>query len=453
MKPKWPRITWNSCNNHFQDGPHVLGIHPWIHDFAAYGLWSRPAGLLATLDGLRLRGAHVALMDCLDQTWSDISWPKARPTGQGPYLKTSIAKPAIFKGVPRQFSRYGHDPAVVRDALRALAPIPDLVLITTIMTYWYPGAVEAITMVRELWPQVPIVLGGVYASLCPEHAQTLGADYVLGGNFEDPENWDKIWGLVGLIPPSRPPNAGLHLALDLYAAPKFSVILGSRGCPFRCAYCASHKLYPGFRQISFDALVHTIQAEYSRGVRDFVFYDDALLIQPENWLWPLLDWFAGKDVRLHTPNAMHARYLTPDVCRRFKRAGVHTIRLGLETEDFEHRRDSKLSREEWHSALRALAEAGFGAHEIGAYVLFGLPHQNLEAVERTIGQVLQQGVRPELAYYTPIPGSPLFEEACLASPWPLAKEPLTQNNAIWPCVPGGYTREKAQYWRDLLRRS
>lgn len=32
-------------------------------------------------------------------------------------------------------------------------PCPDLVLITTIMTYWYPGAAEAIAMARNLLAQ------------------------------------------------------------------------------------------------------------------------------------------------------------------------------------------------------------------------------------------------------------------------------------------------------------
>lgn len=450
MKPKWPRITWTSCSNRPEDGPRVLGLNPWIHDFAAYGLWSRPAGLLAVLHALRACGASVALMDCLDQTWSDIAWPKARATGQGPYPKTPIAKPPVLQRVPRLYSRYGHDPDIVRRALQCLTPAPDMVLVTTVMTYWYPGAADAICMVRDIWPRVPIVLGGIYASLCPEHARNLGADRVLGGRFEEHSVWNALWATLGQDPPVLADNAGLDLALDLYSDPLFSIILGSRGCPFHCAYCASRSLYPGFRQSEAERLLRVVHDEYRRGVRDFAFYDDALLVRPETWLWPLLDWFEGKSVRLHTPNAMHARYLTPEVCVRFQRAGVHTVRLGLETEDFEHRLDAKLSREQWRSALTALAQAGFGPDKIGAYILFGLPDQDLQVLESTIIRARSEGVRPELAYYTPIPGSPLFERACQTSPWPLAEEPLCQNNSIWPCVPGGYSSRQARHWRELL---
>ena len=450
MKPKWPAITWASCNDESGDGPRVLGINPWIYDFAAYNLWSRPAGLLAGLHMLRASGARVALMDCLDRTWSDIPWPKAHHTGKGHYPKTLVPKPEALSSVPRRYGRYGHEPDVVREALRRLSPPPDLILVTTIMTYWYPGAADAVAMIRKLWPDVPVVLGGIYASLCPGHAQGLGADLVLGGRFEDPAVWNVLWEMLGRPVPDLPAGAGLELALDLYAAPDFSIILGSRGCPFRCDYCASHSLYPGFRQADAQRLIGSVRAEYERGVRDFAFYDDALLVSPETWLWPLLDWLEGKGARLHTPNAMHVRYLTPEVCHRLKRAGLHTVRLGLETEDFEHRLDVKLSRAEWDAGVAALREAGFGSQEVGAYILFGLPGQDWAGVERSIAMARTSGIRPELAYFTPIPTSPLFERACQASSFPVQSEPLCQNNSIWPCVEGGYSWAQMIYWHGLL---
>ena len=306
-------------------------------------------------------------------------------------------------------------------------------------------------MVRGIWPDVPVVLGGIYASLCPDHAAGLGADLVLGGRLEDPQVWAVLWKLLGQDAPALPAGAGLEMALDLYADPGFSIILGSRGCPFRCPYCASRSLYPGFRQAGADDVLASIQREYRRGVRDFVFYDDALLVAPQTWLWPVLDWFEGRGARLHTPNAMHVRYLTPEVCQRLKRAGLRTVRLGLETEDFEHRRDVKLSREQWEAGMAALRGAGFGQGDVAAYILFGLPDQDPAEVERTIAMARAWGVRPELAHFTPIPSSLLFDRACEVSPWPLKDEPLCQNNSIWPCVEGGYSRERARYWRELLK--
>ena len=64
--------------------------------------------------------------------------------------------------------------------------------------------------------------------------------------------------------------------------------------------------------------------------------------------------------------------------------------------------------------------------------------------------VWASGIRPELAYFTPIPTSPLFERACQASSFPVQSEPLCQNNSIWPCVDGGYSWAQMRYWHGLL---
>jgi hypothetical protein len=53
------------------------------------------------------------------------------------------------------------------------------VLVQTVMTYWYLGVREVIEDVRKLQPHAKIILGGVYATLCPKHAKSLGADQVL----------------------------------------------------------------------------------------------------------------------------------------------------------------------------------------------------------------------------------------------------------------------------------
>ncbi|QGY39150.1 radical SAM protein [Pseudodesulfovibrio cashew] len=449
-RPEHPHIPWSGP----AEGPRILGINPWIFDFAAFNVWSRPVGLLACLDMLRAAGASVALVDCLDRTWEDARWPSPGKYGTGHYPKEELPLPEPLAFMDRRYSRYGLPRDMVREALAALDPAPDLVLVTSIMTYWYPGALEVLDIAAELWPDVPRVLGGTYATLCTEHARAHArADLIMQGSMELPANWASLWQRLGLPAPSLPPNAGLSLALDLYAEPHYAPILGSRGCPFTCEYCASRALYPDFTQSAPDAVFSALRAEYDRGVRDFAFYDDALLINPDRWLWPVLDRINAEDLslRLHTPNAMHVRRLSADVCARLKRAGLHTVRLGLETTDFDHRHDVKLTRREWEDGARNLLDAGFDLDDIGVYILFGLPGQDLGNVEQAVEHVRSYGFRPHLAHYTPIPHSPLFAEAAKVSPYPLAREPLFQNNSIWPCVPGGFNWDEAKRWKLLLQ--
>lgn len=447
MRPAFPHIPWTRG-----DGPRILGINPWITDFAAFNVWSRPVGLLACLDMVRAAGASVALLDCLDPTWADTKWPRPGRYGTGRYPKETIDTPEPLAFMDRRYSRYGLDRGRVREALAELVPRPDAVLVSTIMTYWYPGSLDILDICAELWPDTPRFLGGGYATLCPEHAAHHADAHLIKGPLERPDNWESFWRSIKTAPPKIPEYAGLSLALDLYADPAYSVILGSRGCPFACEYCASRVLYPDFTQGDHDRITSGIRAEYGRGARDFAFYDDALLINPDRWLWPVLDAIAesGLDLRLHTPNAMHVRRLSADVCRRLKRAGLHTVRLGLETTDFDHRNDVKLTREEWERGAGNLLEAGFDLDDIGVYILFGLPGQDMDNVRRAVRHVRAYGFRPHLAHYTPIPGSPMFKQALRSSPYPLADEPLFQNNSIWPCVPGGFNWEQARKWKDLL---
>ncbi len=87
-------------------------------------------------------------------------------------------------------------------------PRPDAVLVTSLMTYWYPGVTAAIRLVREYFPGVPVILGGIYASLCPDHARShSGADLVLTGPWETglpPHLADSGIGSPCCPGPSRP---------------------------------------------------------------------------------------------------------------------------------------------------------------------------------------------------------------------------------------------------------
>jgi hypothetical protein len=45
--------------------PNIILINPWIYDFAAYDLWSKPLGLLYIASYLKKLGFNVQLIDCL----------------------------------------------------------------------------------------------------------------------------------------------------------------------------------------------------------------------------------------------------------------------------------------------------------------------------------------------------------------------------------------------------
>ena len=188
-----------------------------------------------------------------------------------------------------------------------------------------------------------------------------------------------------------------------------------------------------------------MQESHLFNIRDFAFYDDALLVNAKTRLIPLLKHLidAGSPLRFHTPNGIHVRLVTAEIAELMNASGFHTLRLSLEAVQpaWQERFGSKTSLKEFDHALSHLFRAGFTTETIKVYLLVGLPGQRLKDVLQSVHEVLKRGVKPSLAEYSPIPGTAFWEEACRVSPYPLKEEPLTHNNTLLPC--GGQEITKA----------
>jgi hypothetical protein len=417
----------------------VLLINPWIYDFAAHNLWIEPLGLLMIASALQDSGYAVTVLDCLAP---HPGAPAARRDGSGKFLKTALDKPAAVASVPRRFGRYGW-PLDLFDAALAEARQPDAVLVTSGMTYWYPGVLEVIRRVRERHGRVPVGLGGVYATLCSDHAQRqAGADYVatgpglvsalrlvddLTGHDSEPDHY---------IDPRSWPAPAHHLVPRTFAG-----IVTSWGCPYRCTYCASHRLQPAFVQREAGAVVEEIAGCVQSGIQDFAFYDDALLAGRGRHLAAILTGALsqGLAVRFHTPNGLHARGITLDLAKLMRRAGVTTVRLSLETIEPDRQRTTggKVTTDDFARAVTHLRSAGYTSDTLGAYILAGLPDQPLAEVEDTVNYVHGLGVQAKLALFSPIPGTPDGDRVLAFD-----ADPLLHNNTVYPYLKGiGYLRE------------
>lgn len=424
------------------DTPHILLVNPWIHDFAAYDVWAKPLGLLTLASILRYHGFNITYLDCLDRFHSKAPQgdPYARH-GRGPYLKTKILKPGGLEDIPRNFSRYGIKKKWFREDLGCIET-PDLVLMTSMMTYWYTGVQETIDVIKEIFPDVPIILGGIYASLCYEHAiDHIGADRIVTGPGEK-----HILEMVGectgfSVNAKFDPNdldTYLYPAFELQKKINYVPLQTSKGCPFACKYCASHYLNPKRMVRNPESVVEEIRYMHEKyKVNDFVFYDDALLVDAEKHAIPMLEGIinAGLKVRFHTPNAVHIREICGRTARLMFQAGFKTLRLGLETTSFDIRNelDKKVTITEFTRAVTCLKAAGFDKRMIGVYLLAGLPGQQTEVIENSIQSVKQTGTTPILAYYSPIPKTGLWDQAVASSRYDLELDPIFTNNAILPC--------------------
>lgn len=446
------------------DVPHILLINPWIHDFAAYDFWARPLGLLYLAAILRLHGFHISYIDCLDRFHPESIKGKkegvgiqfsvgGKKDGRGPYLKTFIPKPKGLENVPRNFSRYGIKPEWFLHDLTNVSR-PDLILVTSLMTYWYSGVKETIETVKTIFPDVPVVCGGIYATLCHDHAVlNLGADRVVSGPGEEiilKIVSDYTGYSVSPLFDANDLSTYPYPAFDLQRKIPYVPLMTSRGCPFSCAYCASGFIHPHRMIRPPEQVFEEIRFWHQKyGVANFAFYDDALLVDSENHALILFEAIIkeGIQVRFHTPNALHIREIDPKTAQLMYRAGFETIRLGLETAAFEKRNqlDRKVTENEFHRAVACLLKAGFKKDQIGAYLLVGLPDQDMDSVITSIQVVKNTGINPVPAHYSPIPHTRLWEKAVECSRYDLESDPVYSNNAIFPCSRDGFS------WQTLSR--
>lgn len=434
--------------------PHVLLVNPWIHDFAAYDFWAKPYGLLRLAAILREQGVRITYIDCLDRFHPKMPASDASARhGRGPYLKRSIAKPAGLASVPRTYSRYGILPGWLDDDLASLPTPPDLILVTSVMTYWYPGVVETIRHLKAHFPKVPLVLGGIYARLCESHANAVsGAEEVV---VDDGRSiFEVLRRHTGFSVDRRPSMERLdtlpYPAFDLQSRLGYVPLLTMSGCPFDCAYCASRFLAPEMNRRSPGSILEEIGHWQDRyGVVDFVFYDDALLVDTRRHAALILEGIvrSERELSFHTPNAIHIREIDAETAALMYRAGFHTLRLGLETTAFDSRGhlDHKVTEAEFYRAVNHLKSAGFDAGRIGAYLLVGLPGQSVASVAHSIGVVKSAGITPVLAHYTPIPQTRMWPQAIAHSRYDLAADPIYTNNALFPCHGENFS------WQTLSR--
>jgi radical SAM superfamily enzyme YgiQ (UPF0313 family) len=442
---------------------NILLINPWIYDFAAYDFWLKPLGLLYLGSLLRRNNHHIQFIDCLDpyhpamQSIGKI--PQRHAYGDGKFFRQVIEKPENLKMIPRNYCRYGITPDIFRRELNRQLD-SDIILITSLMTYWYPGVIESIKIIREVLPHVPIVLGGKYATLCYSHAvKHAGADYVISGSGER-ELLQLLSNLfneqIAFEPDMDNLDALPYPAFDLVRNLEQIPLATSRGCPFNCSYCASHVFNDKFRRRDPMKVVDEIEYwHHNFGVRNFTFYDDALLVNPSVTIIPLLQGVKKRNLscNFHCPNGLHLREITKEISQLLYNSGFKTIRFGFETSDFNHQIETggKVKNEELKSAVASLKSAGYQTNDIGIYLLCGLPGQKSAEVRESIDFVRKCGAKPILAEYSPIPGTKMWEQAVALSPFDIQDEPLYHNNSLLPCRNNDFSLDVYKELKKSLR--
>jgi len=405
----------------------ALLINPWVYDFKAFDFWNKPIGLLIVANTLKKIGFTIDYIDCMDRLSPYYSTKtKTDIYGRGKYHHEIIEKPKIFKDVLRRYKRYGMPKNCFVDLVNKL-PEPDIIFVTSSMTYWYLGVFETIRILRKRFPKTKIILGGIYATICEKHAKKYsGADIIFTGPSE--EHLIELLADLGYTTRIKLDLDYIIPDFSFYDALHYGVILTSRGCPFNCTYCAIKVLCPNFKTFVNKVIIEQLDDFIGR-TENIAFFDDALLY---NRKFPelLKDIIARKyKFNFHASNGLHCRYIKKDLARLMYEANFKTMYLSLETTnpDVQKKTGGKVNTEEFIDAVNILKKTGFSADDLHTYILFGMPDQKYDDIIDAIELCHKLKVHAHLCEFSPIPFTKEYEKTDFDE----KTDPLYHNNLFF----------------------
>jgi radical SAM superfamily enzyme YgiQ (UPF0313 family) len=370
-------------------GKRALLINPPIYDTRYWDRWSQPYGLLKIAANLRQKGYQIELIDCL---YTD---SKSRRVKQ-------FRKKIQVGDVLMTIYHFGLSLAELRRRLNQLEYIPDQIYVTSIMTYWWESTKDVIEILKDIFPKSEVILGGIYPTLCPNHAaENTRADIVVVGEVKEASD---LWTDLSFYP--NPPD--------------YAVITSSRGCPYDCAHCAQKQINGvEIRHRNPEDVVDEITDKCRRyGIKKFAFYEDNILIDCKEHFERIIDLILKKQQKLHlsAPEGFEVRLLYPELLKKMKAAGFQSIYLPLEVASFDDmmRLDQKnVHLDDFEKAVEFCRQAGYKPgirQELNAFILYGVPNQPLDKLVEAIlyAAHLVGNVTPML--YTPVPGSRLYKK-------------------------------------------
>ncbi|MDI6857244.1 MAG: hypothetical protein QME71_02890 [Dehalococcoidia bacterium] len=239
--------------------------------------------------------------------------------------------------------------------LRPVGRAPRLILVTSLFTYSWAPVHQAVEYYRTLYPRAEIRLGGIYATLMPEHAKLSGADEIHKGLLLEVERFL--------------PDYSLTPGWDS------SIMFGTRGCIRKCAFCAVPRL-EGKTWGPAEEIRDLVYPEH----RKVVLWDNNILGVP-NWR-DIVEELQELDVEVDFNQGLDARLIDEDVARELAKLRIRPIRMAY---------DIPNEKKALERAIPALEAAGFKRRRMVVYTLYNFTDTPADFLSRVV-DLLSWGV-------------------------------------------------------------
>lgn len=323
---------------------------------------------------------------------------------------------------------------------------PDVIGISLTFLSLQPAIEPIVEMLKLAFPNIPIVVGGSFPSLVPEHIAKVDAiDYTVAGEGEvtfplllkaiedkrEPVGMPGVYckrnGQVVGTSPDRITDLDSisYPAYDLVILDHYFAIQGvrriqlitSRGCPFNCRFCSvpltSKRKWYGH---SPERVLSELQGAANAGVNEIFFEDENMAVNKSRFIAILEGIINNRlELKLRAHNGLHVATLDKEVLRLMKLAGFEWLVISPESGN------ERVAREEMgktfspDDAVQVVKDAiSLGLKPLVNLIL-GMPNETMSEIQDTVAYAKKlkgMGVKEfQIATAMPMPGTELFKEA------------------------------------------
>ncbi|MCK5160175.1 MAG: radical SAM protein, partial [Candidatus Aureabacteria bacterium] len=202
-------------------------------------------------------------------------------------------------------------------------------------------------------------------------------------------------------------------ARDLFNIGKTTFMFTSRGCLYRCAFCASSRFWSNIRFFSAEYVVNEIMKLREKyGVKHISFLDD-LFSADVSRVREILALLKKKGIlgKIKFACSIRANKVNDGIISMFKEMGVESIGMGLESgcdESLEYLKGD-VTVEDNYQSVRTIRK--FGISVFGSFII-GSPNEDMASIMKTLEFIKKSHVDKFGVYMlTPFPGTPVWDYA------------------------------------------
>lgn len=185
----------------------------------------------------------------------------------------------------------------------------------------------------------------------------------------------------------------------------------SRGCPYRCQFCASSRFWNNVRFFSAERVVDEIELLINRYRVTFISFFDDLFVADKQRFFRIVELLEERKIvgTVKFSCSVRANTVTEPIARSLKRMGVVSASMGLESGNqriLSWLKGAGITVEQNYTAVRLLSQYGIMSN---ASFVIGSPDETREEMLDTLAFIKKSGLGLFDVYnLTPFPGTPVW---------------------------------------------